>query len=425
MKQHFERLDMKKTFLVGFGFFAVSIAWSMYNANVPLMLERFVSSTTLIGLIMSVDNIFAVLLQPLFGTLSDRTRSKRGRRMPYVMLGVPLSVAFFVLIPYCDAVWSIMGVVILFNFTMSIWRTPVIALMPDVTPPKLRSRANGVINLMGGIGSILAFVLGGLLFELGGMPLPFLFAGLIMLAAWGTMTIFVKEPPLPAEAYEKPHREQAVEAAAEKVVSKEAQRGVNLSLMLILFAIFFWFVSINSIETYFTLYASNVLGVEAGDAMVTLAFFAVAFVASAVPAGIIGTKFGRKKTILAGLAGLFVLLVTAYFLRDVWAIRVCLVLAGLFWGCVNINSLPMVVEIAKSSKIGKYTGYYYFFSQAASIASPLLFGLIQDITKNYSNLFIYAPVGIVCAVLCMVFVRHGEAPVDEDELKAEVEALSD
>ena len=125
MTKHLEKLDYKKTVLIGFGFFAVSIAWSMYNANVPLMLEKFVSSTTLIGLIMSIDNIFAVLLQPLFGSLSDRTRSKRGRRMPYILVGIPLSTLFFVLIPFCDAVWSIMGAVILFNFTMSIWRTPV------------------------------------------------------------------------------------------------------------------------------------------------------------------------------------------------------------------------------------------------------------------------------------------------------------
>ncbi len=422
MKQHLEKLDYPKTILIGFGFFAVSIAWSMYNANVPLMLEKFISSATVIGLVMSIDNIFAVLLQPLFGSLSDRTRSRRGRRMPYLLVGIPLSVLFFVLIPFCDAVWSIMAAVILFNFTMSIWRTPAIALMPDVTPPRLRSRANGVINLMGGIGSILAFLLGGLLFGLGGMPLPFFFSGLIMLAAWLTMMFLVKEPPLPPEAYETPKKAESSESAT---LSKEGERGANLSLFLILLAIFFWFVSINSIETYFTLYASNVLKLEAGDAMVTLAFFAVAFVVSALPAGIVGTKFGRKKTIMTGLIGLAVLLSAAYFLRDLWVIRCCLVLAGFFWGLVNINSLPMVVEIAKSSRIGKYTGYYYFFSQAASIASPLLFGLIQDLTRNYSNLFIYSPVGILCAILCMVFVRHGEAPVDEEELQAEVEALSD
>ncbi len=422
MTKHLEKLDYKKTILIGIGFFAVSIAWSMYNTNVPLMLEKFVSSTTLIGLIMSIDNVFAVLLQPLFGSLSDRTHSKRGRRLPYILVGIPLSTLFFVLIPFCDAVWSIMGAVILFNFTMSIWRTPVIALMPDATPPRLRSRANGVINLMGGIGSILAFLLGGLLFDLGGMPVPFFFSGLIMLAAWLIMMFCVKEPPLPPEAYETAKKVQAAETGAS---SKKESRGANLSLFLILFAIFFWFVSINSIETYFTLYASNVLNIEAGDAMVTLAFFAVAFVASAVPAGIIGTKFGRKKTIMAGLIGLAALLSAAYFLRDIWVIRCCLVLAGLFWGLVNTNSLPMVVEIAKSSRIGKYTGYYYFFSQAASIASPLLFGFIHDITQNYSNLFIYSPIGMTFAILCMIFVRHGEAPVDEEELKAEVEALGD
>lgn len=421
MIKHSEKLNYGKTFLIGFGFFAVSIAWSMYNANVPLMLEKYISSATIIGLVMSIDNIFSVLFQPLFGSLSDRTRSRFGKRTPYIYVGIPFSVLFFVLIPYCDAIWSIMAVVILFNFSMSVWRTPVIALMPDMTPSHLRSRANGVINLMGGIGSILAFLLGGLLFDLGGMPIPFLFSGLVMLAAWLILIFCIKESPLPSANFDK-EPDQKTDCLSEEEGKKE-QRSINLSLILILLAIFFWFISINSIETYFTLYASNVLNLEAGDAMVTLAFFAVAFVASAVPAGIIGTRFGRKRTILTGLLGLFILLIFAYFLRNIWIIRACLTLAGLFWGLVNINSLPMVVEIAKSNRIGKYTGYYYFFSQAASIASPLLFGLIQDLTQNYSNLFVYSPVGIFCAILCMIFVKHGEAPVDEEELQAEAEAL--
>lgn len=414
------KLDYKKTFLIGFGFFASSLAWSVYNANVPLILENYISKTVLLGMVMAIDNVFAIIFQPLFGTLSDRTRTKRGRRLPYILVGLPICAVLFAFIPMTNAIWSIMAVIILFNFVMSTWRSPVIALMPDVTPSPLRSKANGVINLMGGVGGVMAFLLGGMLLDAGGMKAPFLFSGAVMLVAWALLFFFVKEPPLMSvEAEEAQIKEE------EAKLTKEEKKKVRGSLMGILFAIFFWFTGYNAIETYFTLYATNVLGVSKGTASMTLTFFSLALVVGAIPAGIIGTKIGRKKTIIIGLIGMLILFSFTALSTDIVVVRILLTFAGLSWALININSLPMVVEIAKSSRVGKYTGYYYFFSGAAAIISPPLFGLIRDLTNNYAHVFIYSAVAFVCAFICILTVKHGEADYSEEEIQAEVKKLED
>ncbi len=413
------KLDYKKTFLIGFGFFASSLAWSVYNANVPLILENYVSSTFLLGMIMAVDNVFAVIFQPLFGALSDKTNTKRGRRLPYILVGIPICATLFVFIPWTKSILALMGVVILFNFVMSTWRSPVIALMPDVTPSPLRSKANGVINLMGGVGGVLAFILGGILIKSFGMKAPFLFSGIVMMMAWALLFLFVREPAILTK------EERIKVEEKEKTEELSDKKSINKSLLCILLAIFFWFIGYNAIETYFTLYATNVLGVDDGTANMTLAFFSLALVAGAIPAGIIGTKFGRKKTIMTGLVGIIVLFGLQIFSNDINIVRILLVLAGLCWALVNINSLPMVLEIAKSSRIGKYTGYYYFFSASSAILSPPLFGLIHDMTKNYAHVFIYSVVAFACALICISMAKHGEVEVDQAEILKEARELDD
>ncbi|MGE5560425.1 MAG: MFS transporter [Chloroflexota bacterium] len=403
------RLDWKRTFLIGFGFLATSIAWSMYNANVPLILDRAYGLSTLtIGVIMTFDNIFAVIFQPLFGALSDRTITRWGRRMPYILIGLPLCAALFVLIPRMSTLFGMMGVIILFNFIMSTWRSPVIALMPDLTPPPLRSLANGVINLMGGVGGVLAFLVGGMLVNRGGAGLAFIFGGFVMVLAWVALFLFVREPKVLSAAEAEVVREQ------EMAEERHDKRGINRSLLLILFAILFWFVGYNAIETFFTLWAVNVLGLSEGSASITLTFFTLALVIGAVPAGIIGTRFGRRRTILAGLVGIVALFTLQGFMTSLNVVRILLALAGFSWALININSLPMVVEIARSSRIGKYTGYYYFFSASAAIIGPSLFGWIRDLTQNYSTLFVFANAAFAIALGCMLFVRHGEAVTSPD-----------
>jgi maltose/moltooligosaccharide transporter len=196
----------------------------------------------------------------------------------------------------------------------------------------------------------------------------------------------------------------------------------RVSLLLILFAILFWFSGYNAVETFFSLYVTNTLQdsagnfLTAGDASLLLGVFSVTFLLFSIPAGFIGSKIGRKKTILIGLAGVTCLFIAMLFTGDIWALRILLFLGGAFWACVNINSLPMVVELAKWKDIGKYTGFYYFFSFSASIISPILFGKIRDMAGHYEVLFIYAPVTFILAFVCMLFVKHGE--VKKVEAKA-------
>ena len=390
------KLDVKKTLLLSFGFFASSIAWSVYNSFVPQILAGFITSTTLIGLIMTIDNVFGVIFQPLFGRWSDKTRTRFGRRMPYIFIGLPVCAIAFTMIPQMNSLWSLMAVIIIFTFVMSAWRSPVVALMPDITPGPFRSQANGIVNMMGGIGSLIAFLAGGFLFKAGGFPLPFLMSSIMMLAALVVLALFVREPK---EAYE-PEKEAGPKVKLEKSEMK--------SLLLILFGVFFWFTGYNAVETFFTLYATNTLGMDGGSAAMTLAFFSLTFLAFSVPAGFIGAKIGRRKAILIGLIGVTILFLPMILMANVWVTRICLFAAGIFWALVNINSLPMVVRLSGDEKVGTYVGYYYFFSFTSQIVSPILFGFIRDLVGQYRVLFLYACIAYALAILCLLFVKHGE-----------------
>ena len=391
------KLDYKKTFLLSFGFLASSIAWSIYNAYVPLLLERFLQSTTMIGFVMVIDNIFGVIFQPVFGRLSDKTRTRFGRRMPYIFIGIPICAVAFILIPHMDNLWSLMAVLIIFTFVMSAWRSPVVSLMPDITPGPMRSQANGIVNLMGGVGSIIAFLGGGMLLNAGGYPLPFLMSACVMIAALLVLVFFVREPK---HAYEPEEKMKKTDVK----LSKEERK----SLLLILFGIFFWFTGYNAVETFFTLYATNTLGMADGTAGMTLAIFSITLVAFAIPAGFIGARIGRRKAILIGLVGITLLFLPMIFFGNVWVVRICLFFAGVCWAMININSLPMVVRLSGDEKIGTYIGYYYFFSFSSQIISPILFGFIRDLVGHYNVLFTYSCIAFSLAAVCLLFVRHGE-----------------
>lgn len=402
------KLNYKQTFLIGFGFFASSVAWAMYNTYVPKLLEQYLASTLLIGAVMTVDNIFGVIFQPLFGAISDKTQTRFGRRMPYILIGLPVCAAAFSLIPFTWSLPTLMGVVILFNFVMSTWRAPVVAFMPDITPSPLRSQANGIINFMGGVGSLISFFLGGILFKLGGMPLPFITSAAIMLLALVMLMLFVNEEKMRIQP-------EAAEETRKEEVSQEEKTSQKKSLLFLLFAILFWFTGYNAVETFFSLYVTNTLKdaggqfLDAGDAAMLLAMYSLTFLICAIPAGILGTRIGRRKTILIGLAGVTIIFAGLLFTSNLWVLRILLLLGGAFWACVNINSLPMVVELAPWKDIGKFTGYYYFFSFSAAIISPILYGWIRDVVQNYQSLFIYSAAAFFIAILCMTFVKHGEA----------------
>ncbi len=407
------QLNYGKTLLIGLGFFASSLLWSIYNSFVPLILNDFLTSSALVGTIMTIDNFFGVIFQPLFGSISDRTHTRIGKRMPFIIIGAPLCGLLFALIPRMPTLFGLMAVVIVFNFIMSIWRSPMIALMPDLTPAPLRSKANGIINLMGGLASIIAFLIGGKIADQFGREATFTMGTIVMFIAVIVLFLFVKENNTALE------QQLSKDETAEKKQSSikegslqsfkllpEAQRK---SLLFLLLAIFFWFCAFNAVETFFTSYATSSLGQTDGQAAMLLAFFSVSFVLFAVPSGFVAEKIGRKRTILIGLIGLIIVFIPMIMIENLTILRVLLLIGGLFWACININSLPMVLELAKNTELGTFTGYYYFFSFSAAIASPILFGVIRDLSQTFSSLFLYAPVCFLLAFICMTQVKHGEA----------------
>lgn len=444
------RLNYWQIALIGLGFMASSLVWAVYNAQVPLLLdERFGLSRTLIGTIMTFDNFFGVILQPLIGVWSDQTRSRFGRRLPWIVLGIPVCAVLFALIPLQVVLWRFMGVIIAFNLLMALWRSPVVAMMPDVTPSPLRSEANGLINLMGGVGAIIAFYYGGLLSDLREDKFyAFLMASVIMLLALIFLCAFVRDPdsisyreerqlPIPdtlANRWARSAREQIVHyhesvasgggdggllAGSEDELAEGVKSGgltafmvlplqLKVSLGALLLAIFAWFMGNNAIETFFTLYATNTYGLSGGQATIMLAGFSLTFLLFAIPAGRIGHKFGRKNTILLGIIGFIAIFVLIIAQPTQQLLQVLLMVGGFFWALININSLPMVLEFASVTSIGTFTGYYYLFSFSASIVSPILYGYLQDIFQTDHLLFVFALVCFVVALISMKFVAHGE-----------------
>ncbi|PKK40114.1 putative glycerol transport protein [Clostridiaceae bacterium JG1575] len=403
-----EKLQVGATLFIGLGFFASSLLWSIYNSFVPLILQDFIKSTTAVGLIMTIDNVFGVIFQPLFGAISDRTRTPIGKRMPYIILGAPICGILFVFIPRMGHLWSLMLLIITFNLIMSIWRSPMIALMPDLTPDPLRSKANGIINLMGGIASIVAFLVGGKIAHAYGRGATFLMGAAVMILAVGVLFLRVREPALGPWRIELLEGEQSMAGGRFGLESfQKLPKNERKSLLFLLLAIFFWFCAYNAVETFFTSYATNRLGMSDGQAAMLLAFFSVSFVLFAVPSGFLAQRIGRRKTIILGLLGLVLVFLPILFIENLLAIRILLLLGGLFWALININSLPMVLELAGPSELGTFTGYYYFFSFSASIASPILFGLIRDLSGTFGSLFLYAPIAFALALGCFIQVTHG------------------
>lgn len=392
------KLNYPRTFLIGFGFFASSLIWSLYNSFVPLILGDFIESTAIIGFIMTVDNIFGVIFQPYFGSLSDRTKTRWGQRMPYILLAAPVSALFFFLIPQMPSLWLLMAVIVIFNFSMSVWRSPMISLMPDLTPNPHWSRANGVINLMGGVGSIVAFLIGGRIANAYGRGASFAMGSLVTMLAVIILAATIKENRLKAQlgfdhALGKDADDQPHLSSFTKLPAQDRHK-----LLALLLAIFFWFCAYNAVETFFTSFATNDLGLSEGTGAMTLSFFSLSFVIFAIPSGLLASKIGRERAIIIGLVGLILVFLPINFVMNLWAIRILLLIGGFFWALININSLPMVLSLGKREAIGTYTGYYYFFSFSAAIASPILFGAIRDLTQDYGSLFIYAPICFALAL---------------------------
>jgi len=396
-----------RTFILGFGFFGISIIWPLFNSLIPPMLEDLGLTAAVTGFILTWDNIINMFLQPWVGSRSDRTHTRFGRRKPWLMLGAPLAALFFILVPFVRENFVLIALAILgTNLAMALFRSPTIAYLGDLFDPVERSKANGVINLMGGVGGAIALFAGGALYKIG-VPLPFIVGAGIMLIAIAIVLLKVKEPP--AAALPAAHKEPGLWANVQQVVTDPDHSGLFL-----LAAIFSWFVGWNATEAFFTLYARNILGMEVGRATQMLTAFAATLIIFSIPSGLIATRVGRKPTIMVGLGGMILGVLVATQVRDPVILLAVLAVMGAFWALVNINSLPMVYDLAKSGSIGAYTGLYYFASSLAAITGPILAGGLIDLT-SHGVIWPFTAIFLGLAILFMSLVRprrHAGAQLD-------------
>jgi maltose/moltooligosaccharide transporter len=426
------KLDIGKTLLIGFGFFGISVLWTLYNAYVPIFLQAgnpkfdaggevgFGLEAGITGVIMTLDNIAAFFLIPLIGVWSDRVWTRLGRRKPFILVLAPISIIAFVFIPVTvgmippelsgkvDQLGTPLALFMLaigvFLTAMAAFRTPIITLMPDLTPSPLRSQANGIINLMGGVGTLIATLASGFLYAMGRM-VPFVFGAVLMVAAVVMLFHFVRE-------------KREFEAAAGDEEGFEALRGIKRvspearrSLYFLMGAIFCWFVGYNAVETFLSSYGVSELGMSLGTAPLLMGVASLTFLVFAVPAGYIAARFGRRRTIITGLAVFGILLLLNFFLQSAALIWPVMAIGGLGWALVNINSLPMVIDTAATdADVGTYTGLYYIASQLAAVAGPTINGYIVEWGGgNYNLIFLVTPIFFVFAILCMWQVTRGEA----------------
>jgi MFS family permease len=413
------KFNYGKIFLLGFGFFGVSVIWGVYNAFVPLFLaNKFGLQPAMIGFFMTLDNIAALFIQPPVGAWSDRLRTPIGRRMPFILIGAPIGALAFGFIPLASVLPLFVACTSTLLLSMAFWRTPVVALMPDVTPSKYRSQANGIINFMGGIGTIIASLAGSTLYEIN-IAFPFWMGSVLVILAALLVFIFVKEP----KEYEKEDVKPNMFASLRELFQEKEKSGLR-----ILLAIFFWFLAYTGIEAFLTLYATKRLGISEGDAGRLMGHMGLLFVLFALVAGFVGSRLGRRITISSGLIAmgaltlciallppelLTITLTKLPVLGTIRVVNLFLMAAGIAWSFVNINSLPMVVDLTTAARIGTFTGLYYLFSTLSAIVGPNLNGLIVQFSgNNYNTMMFVAPLFLLVAVVLMLGVRRGEATAE-------------
>lgn len=438
------KLNTKRTVLVGFSFLAITAFWQMYDSLVPMILTgTFKISETVSGTIMAADNVLALFLLPLFGGLSDRCTSRLGKRRPFILFGTVFSVVLMLGLPLLDNSYfsspsSAKSLLFIVNLgllliAMGTFRSPAVALMPDVTPKPLRSKGNAIINLMGAIGGILYLILTSILYSksrteglehIDYMPIFSIVAG-IMVVSLLIVMFGVDEPKLTKrqEEYEKEHPEEnllVVNDNQKEIMPKDVKK----SLVFLLFSIAFWYIGYNGITTWFTRYATTIWNMAVGQATMCLTVATAGAIVSYIPIGNIASKIGRRRIIKFGVILLTFCFAAAFvytLLADSFSFILYLLFAlvGVAWAAINVNSLPMVVEMCSGSQIGKFTGLYYTFSMSAQIITPIAAGwLLENI--GYKALFPYAAIASGLAFVTMSFVKHGD---NKTEAKRGLEAF--
>ena len=470
------KLNYKRTLLVGMAFFLISAFWQAYDAIIPLILtNHFGLPQTASGAVMSIDNVLAVFMLPIFGAISDKVNSKMGKRTPFILVGTIVAVVAFVALTFIDnyqlALLTAEGITITpevgavltddmkaaviektFELTlanplplvgfiatllvvliaMATFRSPAVALMPDVTIKPLRSKANAIINLTGTAGGILVLALG-IVFATS-KKLYMSYTGYviavvaIMLTGLVVFLLCVKEKKWASEMEEESNRLgiDAVASEGETVTKSKLSRPELCSLLLILASVALWYIGYNSITSKYSVYATNILGF---DYNLTLIIAQAAAIVSYIPVGIISSKVGRRKTILFGVAILATAFFAGHFITPDIPSAIMypiFIFAGIGWASINVNSFPMVVELARGGDVGKYTGYYYTASMAAQIVAPILSGLLYDLIGMRKVFFLFGAAFVVFSFITMFFVRHGDSkPIEKKSVLESLDAGDD
>lgn len=528
------KLNYKRTIFVGFAFFLICAFWQAYDAIVPLILTNYYGmQQDASGFVMSLDNILALFMLPLFGALSDKVATKWGKRTPFVFVGTVIAVVAFVCLTFVanpqlkrvkqtdlemtyesaadltattaelqvyaiknadnkdvaeicgdqvdalallydadkipdqysaadkfrDATYKLVkqaklnsddtledisarqlktvdklfeeiegatysitsenigsligftAVLLLVLIAMATFRSPAVALMPDVTIKPLRSKGNAVINLLGTAGGIIVLVLG-MVFATSKIYMSYtgyvIAVCVVMVGGLITFLCTVKENKWAADMEAETKKYNIVETSEDNTEKRKLSGGELVSLFLILASVALWYIGYNSITSKYSVYATRELGF---DYNLTLIIAQAAAIVSYIPVGIVSSKIGRKKAILAGIVMLTAAFALGRFVNPItpeFLMYPIFILAGIGWASINVNSFPMVVELARGGDVGKYTGYYYTASMAAQVVAPILSGWLYELLGMRSVFFVFGAIFVALSFVTMLFVKHGD-----------------
>jgi len=424
-----------QTFTIGLAFFSSEIAWALYNAQIPLLLGTYLTSFFLIGLLMALDNMIGVIIQPIMGSISDNTRTKFGRRMPYLIIGVPLGALFFSLIPTQTSLPMLIIFLFLFGTSMGFYRAQAVSLMPDFVRPENRSKGNAIINLMGGFGVAIGYGMS-ILLDVVGLQMLFLIISIIMVIALLALLWRIKEKDsysyqlileMEAKEGEKIKKEKTTPGLIESI--KDIAGEEDKSTIFILLAIFCWFIGYQGIVALISIYGVQVLGYSDALAGFLPFIVTVPLLLTIYPLSYLPGKIGRRTTIKIGVILWTVMLVIGFFMGlaqvSLAIIAIPLAFLGIGWAMINTNSIVIVWELAPTEKkIGTYTGLYYFFSYMAAILGPMIVGGLTDIL-GIPFLLLNGAIFFVLAFIMMLFVKRGEVELTPEEKLARQKTIQD
>lgn len=420
------KLNTKRTIFIGLAFLSISSFWQLYDNIIPLILQNnFGLGETLTGGIMAADNVLALFLLPLFGAFSDKVSTKIGKRTPFILIGTVVAVTFMILIPISAQSNNFIlffisqGIVLI---AMSTYRSPAVALMPDLTPKPLRSKANSIINLMGASGAIFTLIM--IKFLIPKTDLPsymsvFIAVAVFMVIAVTVLLLTIKENKLLKEVSDDKHGHFKDTPEEIKRENEPMSADVKKSLFFLLTSVFLWFTAYNAVTTAFSRYATKVWGMQGGGFADALMVATVAAILSYIPIGIISSNIGRKKTIIIGIIMMSISYFCGFLFKEYSPlINVVFAFTGIGWASISVNSYPMVVEMSRSADVGKYTGLYYTFSMAAQIFTPIASGFLLG-NVSYRTLFPYSVVFSLLSLCTMMFVHHGDSRPDKKKSSLE------